>query len=187
MLFIWSLESPQKNILSFLQFLLQLPISFSSASTHSSFLTAPPFPLSSLLYLVHLPCHTEVRVKGQLPGCATEPVLEGADMYPSCVLSLSFISPDNTFPPETASFLLVVTNSLHSYVHTNVFCVLYVVWLYISESVCVGWCFFLCSNPLPAPFAHPCLFTLLSFLLSSCLPFVTFFSHCLTSSIDSLS
>lgn len=133
MLFIWSLESPQKNILSFLQFLLQLPISFSSASTHSSFLTAPPFPLSSLLYLVHLPCHTEVRVKGQLPGCATEPVLEGAVMFPSCVLSLSFISPDNTFPPETASFLLAVTNSLHSYVHTNVFCVLYAVWLYFSS------------------------------------------------------
>lgn len=84
--------------------------------SHSSFLVAPPLPLCSLLYLVHLPCCTEVRVRGQLPGSTTEPVLEGVVMLLRSVLSFCFISPDNSFPQDTALHSPAALCSVHEYV-----------------------------------------------------------------------
>lgn len=148
-------------------------LTYSPPPSHSSFLVAPPFPLSSLLYLVHLPCRAEVRVRGQLPGRTTEPVLDGVVMYLCFVLSLCFILPDNSFPQEIASLLLPVTCFMHIYVCVRRFscmhaCVFACVYAWVDASVS--------SSPLLTPFAQPCLFALLSFLFSISLPCLTFFS-----------
>lgn len=75
--------------------------------SHSSFLIAPPLPLSSLLCLVRLPCHTEVRVRGQLPGKH-----QGAHSWRSSrvyAFLLIFLF-NNSFPQEMASLSPVVTH-----------------------------------------------------------------------------
>lgn len=67
------------------------PLSFIISRCPSSLAQLSP------LCLVHLPCRTEVRVKGQLPGRTTEPLVEGLVMYLSSLPYPCFISPDNTF------------------------------------------------------------------------------------------
>lgn len=89
--------------------------------SHLSFLVALRFALSPLLCLIHLPCLTEVRVKGQLPGHTSEPVVEGAVMYLS--LSLCFISPDNSFLQESCTLNPPFTATLHIYFYIH-FCVI---------------------------------------------------------------
>lgn len=86
---------------------------------HSSFRVAPPLPLSSLLWLVHLPCRTEVRVRGQLPGCTTEPVLEGVLMYLRSHLILLFYIAWQLFPTGDG---LTFTCSNPLCAHMCVFC-----------------------------------------------------------------
>lgn len=164
-----------------LQLALHLLITFSSTSLSFIISCCPSSPPSELFYLVHLPHRTKVRVRGQLPGRTTEPVLKGVLMYLPSILSFCFISPDNSFPQEMASLSPTATRSLHIYmcVHDFPAC--------MSVLACVGGCFSVSSSPLPAPFTHPCLFALLSFLVSSSLPCLTFFSLCLSSSIDSQS
>lgn len=161
----------------FLVLLLQPPlyllISFSSISLSFIISRCPSSPL------VHLPCHTKVRVKGQLPGRTTEPVLEGAVMYPHAVFSSYFISPDNSF--STGDGLTFTCSNpapcASMCVHACNVCVFACVGGYISVS----------SSPLPAPVTQPCVFALLSSLLSSSLPCLTTFSLCLPSFIDSQS
>ena len=139
--------------------LLQLPlhliIPFSSTCLSFIISCYPLFLPSQLCPLCRTsPRCTGVRVRGQLPGRTTEPVLEGEVMYLWPVLSFSFI------------YVTTLSHRRWPHVHLQ------------QPALCtyVHGCFLVSSTPLPAPWSTFCLFARFSFLSSSSLPCLTFLS-----------
>lgn len=148
-----------------LQLSLHLIIPLSSTCLSFIISCYPLFPPSQLCPLCRTsPRCTGVRVRGELPGRTTEPVLEGEVMYLWPVLSFSFILRDNSFSQEMASRSPAATCYMCVSMNVLETC------LYLTEWV--GGCFLVSSSPLPAPWSTFCL----SFLSSSSLPCLTFLS-----------